>query len=546
MMKQTIFTIWLLLLLALPFTGCQDRKGITATLAEAETLIYTNPDSALQILKTISQPEKLTGQEQADYALLLPQARSRNRITATSDSLIRIATDYYQDSNDNARKAKAFLYLGDVYMDMQNHVEAMKALKQAEEVLDDAEASVQSLIYSNLAYLNRESSNYELAWKYYQKALIIDKANGDTEWVVSNLINLLNLPLPALQDTLTNYIVQLEEVLLSATSDLQSKAYNNIGIYYRKKNLPGNAANYFRKAIHASVSVPYRAYLNLAQIYDEEGNTTRADSLYQMALQSPVWATKAYIYEALYNRCLDAHRYQEATEYLKRYQLAADSFYAHRQAQEIQELQTKYDFEVLVRKKTETENRLLRIIIGGSLLLFLSILAVYYFKKKYTRQLQDLENLIRQINELENKEKEMEDLVNTLNESLERSTVLSNEFLRVKGKWTDSEDILALGVYIRLKRDLSLYNPSSDLPLLGHWLDIVYNQFASRLTSEHRDLTVSELSICYLHRMGYSIQEMSQAMHVKTDSIKRYIYRACANMGIPQSREEFAKYISKF
>ena len=533
-------------LLTLSFTGCHDRKGTAPILKEAEALMYTRPDSALQILKTISQPEKLTGQEQADYALLLTQARSRNRITATSDSLIRIASDYYQDSNDKARKAKAFLYLGDVYMDMQNHVEAMKALKQAEEVLDDAEASVQSLIYSNLAYLNRESSNYELAWKYYQNALIIDKANGDTEWVVSNLINLLNLPLPALQDTLTNYIVQLEEVLLSATSDLQSKAYNNIGIYYRKKNLPGHAANYFRKAIHASVSVPYRAYLNLAQIYDEEGNTTRADSLYQMALQSPVWATKAYIYEALYNRYLDAHRYQEATEYMKCYQLATDSFYTQRQSQEIQELQTKYDFEVLAREKVETENRLLRITIGGSLLLFLSILAVYYFKKKYTRQLQELENLIRQINELENKEKEMEDLVNTLNESLERSTVLSNEFLRVKGKWTDSEDILALGVYIRLKRDLSLYNHSSDLFLLGHWLDIVYNQFASRLASEHRNLTVSELSICYLHRMGYTIQEISQAMHVKTDSIKRYIYRACANMGIPQSREEFDKYISKF
>ena len=248
----------------------------------------------------------------------------------------------------------------------------------------------------------------------------------------------------------------------------------------------------------------------------------------------------------LYNRSLHAHHYQEATEYMKRYQLAVDSFYTQRQSQEIQELQTKYDFEVLAREKAETENRLLRITIGGSLLLFLSILAVYYFKKKYTRQLQDLENLIRQINELENKEKDMEDLVSTLNESLERSTVLSNEFLRVKGKWTDSEDILALGVYIRLKRDLSLYNPSSDLPLLGHWLDIVYNQFASRLTSEHRNLTVSELSVCYLHRMGYSILEISQAMHVKTDSIKRYIYRACANMGISQSREEFGKYISKF
>ena len=545
-MMNFVKQISLCYLLAFSFTGCQDRKGTAPILKEAEALMYTRPDSALQMLETISQSEQLTGKEQADYALLLTQARSRNRITATSDSLIRIATDYYQDSNDKARKAKAFLYLGDVYMDMQNHIEAMKALKQAEEQVNDAESSVQSLIYSNLAYLNRESGNYELAWKYYQKALDVNISNGYTERIVTNLTNVLNLPLPKVQDSITIYINQLEEILLSVRPELQSKAYNNIGVYFYKCDQTDQAAEYFQKAIHTSVSVPYRAYLNLARIYDEEGNTARADSLYQAALQSPVWATRARIYEALYNRSLHAHRYQEATEYMKRYQLAVDSFYTQRQSQEIQELQTKYDFEVLAREKAETENRLLRITIGGSLLLFLSILAVYYFKKKYTHQLQELENLIHQINELENKEKDMEDLVSTLNESLERSTVLSNEFLRVKGKWTDSEDILALGVYIRLKRDLSLYNPSSDLPLLGHWLDIVYNQFASRLTSEHRNLTVSELSICYLHRMGYSIQEMSQAMHVKTDSIKRYIYRACANMGIPQSREEFAKYISKF
>ena len=545
-MMNFVKQISLCFLLAFSFTGCQDRKGTAPILKEAEALMYTRPDSALQMLEAISQSEQLTGKEQADYALLLTQARSRNRVTATSDSLIRIATDYYQDSNDKARKAKAFLYLGDVYMDMQNHVEAMKALKQAEEQVNDAESSVQSLIYSNLAYLNRESGNYELAWKYYQKALNVNISNGYTERIVTNLTNVLNLPLPKVQDSITIYINQLEKILLSVRPELQSKAYNNIGVYFYKCNQTREAAKYFQKAIHTSVSVPYRAYLNLARIYDEEGNTARADSLYQAALQSPVWATKARIYEALYNRSLHAHRYQEATEYMKRYQLAVDSFYTQRQSQEIQELQTKYDFEVLAREKAETENRLLRITIGGSLLLFLSILAVYYFKKKYTHQLQELENLIHQINELENKEKEMEDLVSTLNESLERSTVLSNEFLRVKGKWTDSEDILALGVYIRLKRDLSLYNPSSDLPLLGHWLDIVYNQFASRLTSEHRNLTVSELSICYLHRMGYSIQEMSQAMHVKTDSIKRYIYRVCANMGIPQSREEFGKYISKF
>lgn len=81
----------------------------------------------------------------------------------------------------------------------------------------------------------------------------------------------------------------------------------------------------------------------MARIYDEEGNTLRADSLYQAALQSPVWATRARIYEALYSRNLQAQRYQEAATYMKRYQQAVDSFYTQRQAKDIQELQAKYD-----------------------------------------------------------------------------------------------------------------------------------------------------------------------------------------------------------
>ena len=111
---------YLFLLLALmSFGSCNEPKHISEALYRAETLMYTSPDSALQILEAIPNPERLTGQTQADYALLLTQARSRCRITATSDSLIRIATDYYQHSDNHARKAKAFLYLGDVYMDMR-------------------------------------------------------------------------------------------------------------------------------------------------------------------------------------------------------------------------------------------------------------------------------------------------------------------------------------------------------------------------------------------------------------------------------------------
>ena len=542
--RKPLYTIAILLLLCI--TACQKQCPVASKLLQAEALMYTHPDSALQMLEAIPDPEKLTGQEQADYALLLTQARSRCRITATSDSLIRIATDYYRHSDDHARKVTSLYYLGDVYTDMKRYTEAVVSLKQAEEVLHEAHPTTQSLVYSRLGYLNRKSSNYELALNYYTKAMNIDRAYHNDEWSVGNLTNILNLPLPQVQDSASVYIKQLEDMLPNARPDLQAKAYNNIGVYYYKQNLQEQAANYFRKAIQTSNDAPYRAFLNLAKIYDSEGKTDRADSLYKIALQSPVWATRIRIYEALSKRHLDTKNYPEAITALKHYQAATDSFYTHRQTQEIQELQAQYDYEVLVREKAETENHFLRFITGSVCLLLLNICTIYYLKNRYTRQLQTIENMIHQISHLENKEKEMENLVNMLNESLERHQVLSNEFLRVKGRWTESEDILALGLYIRLKRDLSLYNPSSDIFTLGHWLDIVSNLFSSRLQEKHQNLTTTELNVCYLYRMGYSIHEISQAMHVKPDSIKRYIYRTCTNMGIAQSREDFEKYISDF
>lgn len=174
MMKHMVLTL-LLCFLTFSIAGCREGKDTAATLTEAEALMYTSPDSALQMLEAIPHPERLTGREQADYALLLTQARSRCRITSTSDSLIRIATDYYLHTDNNNRKATAFLYLGDVYMDMKKYTEAIVPLKQAEEALEDTEFRIQSLVYSNLGYLNRKSGNYRLAWTYYRKALNIKK-----------------------------------------------------------------------------------------------------------------------------------------------------------------------------------------------------------------------------------------------------------------------------------------------------------------------------------------------------------------------------------
>lgn len=540
----------LLTAVLLCLSACDDRRTVIETLHHAEAVMMEHPDSALQLLERIPHPDGWAEQFRADYALLLTQARSRCRIIATSDSLIRIAVNYYLSSNNNARKAKAWLYLGDVYMDMQKYSEAIIPLKQAEEVMQEAEANVQSLVYSKLGYLNRKSGNYELALEYYQKTLRIDMAQHKTEWIVSDLTNILNLPLLEIRDSAAVYIGWLEENILSAHPDLQAKTYNNIGVYYNKQGQQEQAAQYFHRAIHASVSAPYRAYLNLARIYDAQGDEERADSLFQAALQSPVWATRALIYKALSNRNINKKKYQEAVEYMKRYQAAADSFYTHRQALEIQKLQLKYDNEVMARDKAEAESHLLRL--GSGVILLLWVLAsmgyyLYrYFKNRHLSQLQKLENQIIQIRLLEDEKEQMKEKVRKLNDTLAQTKALNMEYLKAQNEWTTQNDLQALALYIRLQRNLSLYNPSLELPILGHWLDIVSGQFASRLRKEYPYLTVTELSVCYFQRMNYTVSDMSQALHVKIDSISRYIYRICSKLDIPKNKEQFYDYILHF
>ena len=545
MMKHIVLTL-LLCFLTFYIAGCREGKDTAATLTEAEALMYTSPDSALQMLEAIPHPERLTGREQADYALLLTQARSRCRIIATSDSLIRIATDYYLYTDDNNRKATAFLYLGDVYMDMKKYTEAIVPLKQAEEALEDTEFRIQSLVYSNLGYLNRKSGNYRLAWTYYRKALNINKSIGNADWVVTSLINILNLPLSEIQDSTIHYVTLLEETLLSVNTDLQAKAYNNIGVYYEDRQQKEKAVTYYQKAIRTAASVPYRAYSNLAQIYDEQGHIARADSLYQTALQTSVWSTKARIYEALSKRNLNAGNYWEAFKYMKQYQAATDSFYTHRQAQEIQELQAKYDYEVLARTKSETENLFYRILLGVIGVFFAVLLGGYWLYIQRKKNLKRIQECIAEIELLANERNQAEDEIQELNQILSQGGALRDEVMQAKGDWTSLDDIRALGLYTRLCQNLQYYNPSSDYEALLHWVNITSNHFVCRVTEKYPHLSSSEITLCCLARMGYSVSQIAEILHIKPTSVSRYIYRVCESLDLTNSKESFLKFVLSF
>jgi hypothetical protein len=85
----------------------------------AEKQMDTNPRSSLAILKGLEKnigegrlSKMLSKKQYALWCLLLTQAQDKNGITQTSDSLIRIAVDYFEKKNDKPRLIKAYHYHG--------------------------------------------------------------------------------------------------------------------------------------------------------------------------------------------------------------------------------------------------------------------------------------------------------------------------------------------------------------------------------------------------------------------------------------------------
>lgn len=106
-------------------------------LVHAGECMEAYPDSALYLLQQIPYPDKLHGRQQADYAFLLTQARDKNYLDSLqSDSLIKIAIDYYEDHNDKVKAGKASFYYGTMLSYQDKSMEAMNAYLNAQILLE--------------------------------------------------------------------------------------------------------------------------------------------------------------------------------------------------------------------------------------------------------------------------------------------------------------------------------------------------------------------------------------------------------------------------
>ncbi|NDV66286.1 lipopolysaccharide assembly protein LapB [Bacteroides sp. 224] len=226
------------------FSSCNKEPKESPLFLQIDSLIKVQPDSTLQMLRNIPIEELANPKDYADYALLVTKAKDANRIIHTSDSLIRIAVDYYQDTRNKKKKRQAYFYLGRVYRDMEMSTTAIEAFQQALEISGKTKDRLTSLIYSNLSFLYQEQGFYEKAIEMINQAYEIS--------------------------------VQTNNVYDKASFSRE------LGLILRYANQPDSALHYYKEALKSAQAISEKRLesfilSDMAHLYGQQG---KLDSAY--------------------------------------------------------------------------------------------------------------------------------------------------------------------------------------------------------------------------------------------------------------------------
>ena len=148
---MTRFPLIILALVALLVTvvaGCGGMRRHDARLTAADSLMQSDPDSALAIVEAVCRDSLASDADRAYRDLLLTQARYRCYIPATSDSDISRALAWYRVHDGEREKlTRALIYKGAVMEELSRPDSAMLYYKQAEATADEKD-------YANLGQIN--------------------------------------------------------------------------------------------------------------------------------------------------------------------------------------------------------------------------------------------------------------------------------------------------------------------------------------------------------------------------------------------------------
>ena len=594
MRKITHYILYILItctaLLNIQCSGNGKEKTPLPELVHAESVMFDHPDSALHILEDMPMPSARRDKENhALWCLLLTQAQYKQVMKISSDSLVRIAYDYYKPTKNSRRKAIAALYMGCINYDLGNIEEAMQyylAAKTEVDKTDDYKTGY--LIMSSLTnlYLFRDFADYALdaCIKAY------DYAVKDS----NNRYQMTSLGLLARCYCISNEFPKAIETYQKTAAKAVELGFENNEYYYSiQKEIALVYTNSwkFEKSLEILKALPkmYQPSLLIGTNYLMLNQYDSAYLYLNKDLNTDNVYTKKSIYKALY-QLGDTPEYRK---YLKSYcdslLFYTDSVMSLDKGKEIIAYKEKYDHQKLITeqqrlKLEKADAQRMMFIITICLIMIIAVVAYLYQKRlvrkettirKQSEQLQDymlqlheyetqlmqnnrymeelkeqlsgqemnseeLHEYREQIDSLQVENSRLSEKINSLQHHINDYSSKLDKARREADKFRNlSEENLYLKQRERVLTDYVVDNDRLVKELrekcrvleTGEWetleqmCESTYSNFVSRLQGVCPTLTKQELHLCMLIKLRFNNAQMSEIFGVNTTSVSQKKFR---------------------
>ena len=525
MMKYTQITFQLIgkLFLFIVLAGCQQNDKYTALLLQADSIMNVRPDSALALLNLIQFPQEMKTADRALYSLLFTQAEQKNRISHTNDSLIRIAVDYYKDKDDKEQETKAYYYLGCVYQDIGDIVDAtdafLKALNINPQVINDTERL--TMIYENLAECYQSQGFYDKAMEMYRISYKTNINHNEEKNILFSLQGIGEVFMYQHQwDSAAYYYNEIiEKSRAIGDSSWISIGISNLAhVYYNQKKYP-EAYHTALKSIHNNNEDKENEitskYILLGDILIQLGQYDSAR--YYLSLNSIkedpfLRASRHFSLYELEKKC---GKYKEATQYIDTYTTLYDSLREEKNKEEIAKLINSYTIERYKREISEKQKHQTRISISFSILIIISILFIFLMIDRHRKQeyIGLHKSLMKKRGEIMKMQEELNSMdmnhsPNSIQEKENKQNILK-QFQ--KEKFYYSIQLFQKTSYYKTIQELKQKRrieekvfTSGERELLWDCIYQIFSDTMSYLKAQCPELTREDLLYCIFYLLGYS------------------------------------------
>ncbi len=546
--------IYLILAMMLLVPSCTKRDvAVELQLEMADSLMFVSPDSSLSILTSIEPLSRnLNSRDKARYALLMTQARVRNYVEATDDSLINIAIDYYSDANDKVRLAWSHVYASYIYHQLDSDSLALLNIVKAENTAKDVR---NPLLHYYIHYFWGNMIKCRIPYDNGIRQFELAKHYASMMQDTAKLIVCLNEM--ASSQIFINDFGEAKKIYREA-EELSRQA--NISKYNNSINRGMAFSYYFQDSLEQALSYVERAIDGIARIENGYGNPSNTYELRNSILvklgkydklKDSTWTDTMtvrqkgsyYLDMSRIEACLD--NYKKALDYHMKYAECLDSIYGAIIDDKVLEWQKKYDMLELTaeRDSLKAKNRAVWIIVLVMALTILMGIIVFMFIIYRNKRI---------MNDTIKAKEEM------LSEAKNRIIMKTNEILRNKDARVERMRgrILTMdNAYRKVKnlidlkdRDISTIKTSTltldEIQGMKESLNASDNDFLTCLRDEYPLLKDRDLTIVCLIKFGAKNRDMTLLLGYSENTLKKYKNRIKTEcLGLSPDSESLDEWI---